>query len=520
MGRLSRLSWAPLLAASLPVMAAQVHIPVPTGSAGVLGTLRANLRLVDAAGNPVIAFNGTGLATEYTNLSFGASGVTVTLAPQALLSLPSGDPTFYQLQTSWAGGSSKWLFQVADVGTVQELRDLVGAAAIDGEGLFVEMMASVHDDAVATAADRVQTGLDATATAADRVQTGLDAAATAADRVQTGLDKEAADADRVQTGLDRVQTGLDAIATAADRVQTGLDAVATAADRVQTGQDASATAADRVQTGEDAAATAADRATLEGVHLVTTLAMGSDTTPVEPGSATTWWAGAGQLAGMVCFVTSTPYGGNINLDLQYGNPWVSAYPVGETPYIAPGETDTLAHNSVALADPPTLTAMERVRVVVTSAPAETDLSGYVPTVADLSLYPPVGAKYGVQADGHVWLRTQVWTDLGIGWSNWVGDVVQLPTGIAAGVIYLVTADTHRYQSNGDNTWTDLGVAYTGTVETTADLQYVAPPLNTVYRVNDTSHRYQVTGDPWSDQGLAKSPGSGLRCLTYLYPYVP
>jgi len=404
-----------LLAASLPAMAAQVHIPVPTGSAGALGTLRANLRLVDAAGNPVIAFNGTGLATEYTNLSFGADGVTVTLAPQSSLSLPSGDPTFYQLQTSWAGGSSKWLFQVADVGTVQELRDLVGAAAIDGEGLFVEMMASVHDDA---------------------------------------------------------------------------------------------------------AATAADRATLEGVHLVTTLAMGSDTTPVEPQTATTWWAGAGQLAGMVCFVTSTPYGGNINLDLQYGNPWVSAYPVGQTPYIAPGETDTLAHNPVAIADPPTLSAMERVRVVVTSAPAETDLSGYVPTVANLSLYPPVGAKYGVWADGHVWLRTQVWTDLGIGWSNWVSDVVQLPTGIAAGVIYLVTADTHRYQSNGDNTWTDLGLAYTDTVETAADLQYVAPPLNTVYRVNDISHRYQVTGDPWADQGLAKSPGSGLRCLTYLYPYVP
>ena len=43
-------------------------------------------------------------------------------------------------------------------------------------------------DAIATAADRVQTGLDVIATAADRVQTGLDRIATAADRVQTGLD--------------------------------------------------------------------------------------------------------------------------------------------------------------------------------------------------------------------------------------------------------------------------------------------------------------------------------------------
>ena len=113
-------------------------------------------------------------------------------------------------------------------------------------------------DAVATAADRVQTGLDrlatgqdaaaadadATATAADRVQTGLDRTATAADRVQTGLDKVATAADRVQTGLDRTATGLDAVATAADRVQTGLDRAATTADAV-------ATAADRVQTGTD-----------------------------------------------------------------------------------------------------------------------------------------------------------------------------------------------------------------------------------------------------------------------------
>lgn len=85
-------------------------------------------------------------------------------------------------------------------------------------------------DALLTAADRVQTGLDKTQTGADRVatgldrvQTGLDSVATAADRVQTGLDRVATDADKTQTGLDRVATGLDKVATAADRVQTGLD---------------------------------------------------------------------------------------------------------------------------------------------------------------------------------------------------------------------------------------------------------------------------------------------------------
>jgi hypothetical protein len=44
-----------------------------------------------------------------------------------------------------------------------------------------------------------------------------------------------ADADAIATAADRVQTGLDVIATAADRVQTGLDVIQTAADRVQTG---------------------------------------------------------------------------------------------------------------------------------------------------------------------------------------------------------------------------------------------------------------------------------------------
>lgn len=81
-------------------------------------------------------------------------------------------------------------------------------------------------DALATAADRVQTEADAVATAADRVQTGLDATATAADRVQTGLDATA-------TAADRVQTGLDATATAADRVQTGLDAASAEASATE-----------------------------------------------------------------------------------------------------------------------------------------------------------------------------------------------------------------------------------------------------------------------------------------------
>jgi hypothetical protein len=82
--------------------------------------------------------------------------------------------------------------------------------------------------ALATAADRTQTGQDAASTSADRAATTADAAATSADRLQTGLD-------RVATGEDRTQTGQDKAATAADRVQTGLD-------RTQTGQDRAAAA--------------------------------------------------------------------------------------------------------------------------------------------------------------------------------------------------------------------------------------------------------------------------------------
>lgn len=89
------------------------------------------------------------------------------------------------------------------------------AAASAAAALISEQ--SAEADAIATAADRLQTGLDAAATAADRVQTGLDRAAAAADRAQ-------ADLDAVATAADRVQTGADRIATAADRVQTGVDA--------------------------------------------------------------------------------------------------------------------------------------------------------------------------------------------------------------------------------------------------------------------------------------------------------
>jgi hypothetical protein len=145
-----------------------------------------------------------------------------------------------------------------DKGDVGDVNPLMFTILADAEQARddAQLAASNADaDAIATAADRVQTGLDVIATFADRVQTGLDVIQTGADRVQTGLDV-------VQTGADRVQTGLDVIATAADRVQTGLDAVQTSADRVQTGLDVIQTTADRIaaQAAEAAALISANNA--------------------------------------------------------------------------------------------------------------------------------------------------------------------------------------------------------------------------------------------------------------------
>lgn len=117
------------------------------------------------------------------------------------------------------------------------------AAAVSAAAALVSEQ-NAHADAIATAADRVQTGLDRAAVAADRVQTSLDAAATAADRVQTGLD-------RVATAADRVQTGLDASATAADRVQTGLDKASSTASATLAGKWATEAEDVPVTTGPD-----------------------------------------------------------------------------------------------------------------------------------------------------------------------------------------------------------------------------------------------------------------------------
>lgn len=105
--------------------------------------------------------------------------------------------------------AARWLkLPFLSLASMMSIADAAQGFADDSQG-----------NAEATAADRVQTGLDRDATEADAI-------ATAADRVQTGLDRTATGADVVLTGLDRDATAVDAVQTALDRVQTGLDAAA------------------------------------------------------------------------------------------------------------------------------------------------------------------------------------------------------------------------------------------------------------------------------------------------------
>jgi hypothetical protein len=163
----------------------------------------------------------------------------------------------------WLGGIQYAVEEGAtgasDLG-VTGLRELIRIADVQDE-IDIDL-ASTNQDAIDTAADSVQTGLDAVATNADVATTTQDAIDTAAAAVQTGLDAVNTAADVVTTNQNVIDTAAatnaDAIATAADRVSTNQDVIDTAsnvsltnADVVTTSQDALDTAADLVATNQD-----------------------------------------------------------------------------------------------------------------------------------------------------------------------------------------------------------------------------------------------------------------------------
>lgn len=155
-----------------------------------------------------------------------------------------------------------------DVGDVNPEMYTILADAEDARDAAASSATDAANDALATAADRVQTGLDKTATAADRLQTGLDKTATAADRVQTGLDADATAADVIATAADRVQTGLDRTEAAAS--ETAAEAAAETATTKAAEADASADtattkAAESANSATQSAASAASAATQAGI---------------------------------------------------------------------------------------------------------------------------------------------------------------------------------------------------------------------------------------------------------------
>lgn len=109
--------------------AAQLRIPAPTGAIAPPGAARADIRLITADGKQVLGFLGTALRTEYAALPLAADQI-VTLAAQSEIALPGGAPTWYEIKISTPTRSETYRVQVPAQAGVQDLRDLVGAAAV------------------------------------------------------------------------------------------------------------------------------------------------------------------------------------------------------------------------------------------------------------------------------------------------------------------------------------------------------------------------------------------------------
>lgn len=199
---------------------------------------------------------------------FGQDNIYISNAVHTSSALLSSDAAHWDL-----------MIDISDVKASETAAAASAAAALVSEGLADADRVQTNADALATAADLVQTNLDqiscdadAVQVAADLVATNQDTIDTAADLVQTNLDQiscasDAVDtaADLVQTNLDQIQTTSDTVDTAADLVQTNLDqiscdadAIQVAADLVATNQDTIDTAADLVATNQDTLDTAAD----------------------------------------------------------------------------------------------------------------------------------------------------------------------------------------------------------------------------------------------------------------------
>jgi surface protein len=185
----------------------------PNGDPFTSGTIRFTLGEVDTDGNEVISQSNK---VEFPIASDGA--VTAELWPNTRGS--TGSVYLVQVREA-ADGALETIgrIQVPDAGPY-DLATLMRAFVPEAASTFFTALtedefnakiALMDERVAATAADRVQTGLD-------RTQTVADASATAADRVQTGLDRIATAADLVETAQDVIDanTAKDAAAVSFD----------------------------------------------------------------------------------------------------------------------------------------------------------------------------------------------------------------------------------------------------------------------------------------------------------------
>lgn len=194
----------------------------------------ASATLPDPVANRLIAWNSS--ANGFTNVN-PASLATVAAYADANLELFTGNGT----QTAFTLAQDPAVLANLDV-------SISGVTQVGGED-FTWIGTTLTFVVAPPTGTRIQVrytrAIPPVDLAAAVAAAEADRVATAADRVQTGLDVIAAEADRVATAADRVQTGLDRVATAADRVQTGIDRAAAAVSAASSAADAAA-AADRI----------------------------------------------------------------------------------------------------------------------------------------------------------------------------------------------------------------------------------------------------------------------------------
>lgn len=250
----------------------ELAIPVPRDADGTPLTTRASVRLITADGEPVLAWVGPGLRTEYRDLVL-TDDTTLTLTPTAELALPDGTATWYEIAIATRGRTERYRVQVPDSVGVMALRDLVGADEIPPGSLPADIVADVLDAAAsAEASATTATGAAAAALAdADRAVESL--LATSALLIETqesilGI-VDAVDETTAQAGIATTQAGLAAGSAQEASAQAGTAqvqannatlAAQTAASQAQTATIQAGMATGASQTATDQAGLAANSA--------------------------------------------------------------------------------------------------------------------------------------------------------------------------------------------------------------------------------------------------------------------